>query len=194
MEINYIDDPRKIPQSDMPFHFVFSQQSTSGIAFLINWFTKANYDHMMQSINAGKFVTQDFGGYHEIPMDQYLKSGGMLKFVKLVNANESFNIAFRSTILNDLDKPWWTKIYDGGNIIGRIIGIKQISIPGTHDCSERGLSTVKRCLSYLPISDAAVINALPNWASPDDIDQCVKNHPEVFEIYGEWIADQGVII
>lgn len=189
-----IPDPRQIPQSEMPFHFVFSNQSTSGIAFLINWFTKANFDHVMQAIDAGKFVTQDFGGYHIVPMDQYLKKGGTLKFVKIVNATEIFNIAFRNTILNDLSKPWFTKIYDAGNILGRIIGIKQISIPGTHDCSERSLSTVKRCSHHLPDHDALVINSLPNWASPDDIDQCVKNNPDIFEIYGQWIADEGIIV
>lgn len=194
MEIQVINDPRTIPQSDMPFHFILSNQSTDLISWAIDWKTKSNFDHCMQSINAGKFITQDFGGYHEVPMDGYLKKGGTLKFIKITNANEIFNIAFRSAILNRLAQPWYKKTYDYFNIIGRAIGMPWLHLPGTYDCSEISLAIVKPLCSYLNIVDAGIINGIPNNASPDDIDEAVKNNPTVFTVVGEWSADEGIVV
>lgn len=192
--ISAVYDPRQIPQIDFPFHFILSNQATSLIAWAINWKTRSNYDHMMQSINEGNFITQDFGGYHEIKMDQYLKKGGELKFVTLRNANDNFNVAFRSAILNRLDQPWYKKLYDFGNIFGRAIGFPWLHIPGTYDCSEISLYIVKQCAVYLPKPDCDIIMAIPNTASPDDIDQAIKDNPNVFKIYGEWQSDEGVVV
>lgn len=194
MEINVINDPRKIPQSDMPIHGVFSNQATSLISFGIDWRTRSVYDHFMDSINQGKFICQDFGGFHEIPMDGYLIKGGQLKFVKLVNANEKFNIAFRSAILNHLAEPWYKKIYGFANVLGRAIGIPWLNIPGTYDCSMIGLKFWKDCCGYLPLKDSAIIMAIPNTASPSDLDDVVQNNPDIFSIYGEWSADEGVVV
>jgi hypothetical protein len=189
-----IKDPRTFTESDMPFHFVLSNQATDLVSFLIDWRTKSNYDHCMQAINPGKFITQDFGGYHEIPMDKYLKQGGQLKFIKITNATETFNIAFRSAILNRLAQPWYKKIYDFGNIIGRAIGLPWIRLPGTYDCSEISLFTVKQLTQYLKPIDAGCIALIPNNASPDDIDMAVKNNPTIFTVVGVWAGDEGVVL
>lgn len=191
--MNQITDPREIPQNDMPFHFVLSNQTTSLISFLIDWKTNANFDHCMQSINQGKFITQDFGGYHEIPMDQYLKRGGELKFIKITNATPKFNQAFRDGIIERLKQPWYKKIYDYGNILGRAIGINWIHLPGTYDCSEVSLYMIKKYSMYLLLHDQYIINTISDRTSPDDIDQVVKNNPTVFTLYGQWEADNGVI-
>ena len=189
-----IDDPRKIYQNDMPFHFILSNQSTSLVAWAINWKTQSNFDHCMQSINAGKFITQDFGGYHEVPMDSYLKRGGELKFIKIINATSSFNIAFRSAILNRLAQPWYKKVYDYGNILGRAVGLNWIRLPGTYDCSEISLAMIKKCATYLAQPDCNFLMSLPDNASPDDIDQAVKNNPDKLEVYGLWEADEGIVV
>lgn len=188
-----INDPRIIPESDMPFHFILSNQTTSLIAWAINWKTRSNFDHCMAQINPDKFISQDFGGYHELPMDRYLTKGGELKFIKITNATEQFNIAFRSAILNRLAQPWYKKIYDYGNILGRAIGLNWLRLPGTYDCSEVSLYMVKQCTMYLPKSTADFIMSLPNNASPDDIDQSVKNNPNEFTVYGQWQSDEGVV-
>lgn len=194
MPLNDINDPRTIPQTDMPIHLVLSNQTTSIISFGIDWNTKANYDHTMQSINSGKFICQDFGGYHEIKMDSYLKSGGCLKFVKLINANEVFNIAFRSSILNRLDRPWYMKIYDFGNVFGRAIGLPWLHIPGTFDCSEVCLYHLKQCAMYLPKLDSDIIMKISDRSSPADLDTIVKLNPKIFSIYGIWMGDDGVVV
>lgn len=187
-------DPRIINQVDLPFHFVLSNQTTSLIAWAINWKTNANYDHIMQSINTGKFVTQDFSGYHEVLMGGYMIKGGRLKFVKIIGASETFNIAFRSVILNRLVLPWYKKIYDYGNILGRAFGLNWIHLPGTYDCSEASLWVVRKCLAYLPKPTQDVILRISPQASPDDIDMAIKNNPSVFTVYGEWSADDGVVV
>lgn len=193
MNINNIEDPRLTTQADLPFHFVLSNQSTDLISWGIDWKTKSNVDHCMQQVNVGKFVSQDFGGYHEIPIDGYLKRGGYLKFVKLTNATEQFNIAFRSSILNHLADPWYKKIYGFANVLGRAIGFKNFTIPGTYDCSMIALNMVKKNAMYLLKFDSDLIMSLPNTASPDDIDQCVKDNPNNFTVTGIWQADEGVI-
>ncbi len=194
MQINQIDDPRLIPQTDLPFHFILSNQTTDLIAWAINWKTKSNYDHVMQAINQGKFITQDFGGYHEVDMKTYLKKGGQLKFIRLKNANEQFDIAFRSSILNRLSRPWHEKLYDWFNIIGRAFGLNWLHMPGTFDCSEIALYICKQNSMYLPKEDSDLIMSLANTSSPNDIDECIKNNPDKFITYGIWSADEGVII
>lgn len=192
--MNTIIDPRTFTQSDMPFHFVLSNQTTDLLSWAIDWKTRSNFDHCMQSINSGKFITQDFGGYHEIPMDGYLKRGGTLKFVKITNATETFNIAFRSGILNRLAQPWYKKAYDFTNIIGRSIGLNWLHFPGTYDCSEISLYMVKQYAAYLPKPTSDVIMSISSQASPDDLDQAIKNNPSELMIVGQWQSDEGVVV
>lgn len=189
-----INDPREITQDDLPFHFVLSNQATSLVAWAINWKTKANYDHCMDVINPGKFITQDFGGYHEVPMDQYLLKGGMLKFVKLTNANPSFNAAFKTAIQQRLAQPWWKKIYDYGNILGRAVGLNWLHLPGTYDCSEICLSVVRQCVAFLPVADSNLIMSINPQASPADLDDIIEANPSIFTIYGQWQADESTVI
>lgn len=192
--MNIINDPRLTPQGNLPFHFILSNQSTDLISWAIDWKTKSNYDHCMQQINVGKFISQDFGGYHEIPIDGYLKNGGVLKFVRLTNATEQFDIAFRSSILNRLSQPWYKKIYDYGNILGRAIGFKKLHLPGTYDCSEIALHIVKQNTMYLPKADSDMIMSLSDESSPDDIDNCIKFNPDKFTTFGIWSADEGITV
>jgi hypothetical protein len=127
-------------------------------------------------------------------MDGYLVKGGQLKFITLKNANEQFNLQFKSVILNRLSLPWYKKIYDLGNILGRAIGFTGWHIPGTYDCSEVSLWALKQCAMYLPIADSNIIMAIPNTASPADLDAIVQANPNVFSVYGEWSADDGVTV
>lgn len=192
MLINNISDPRQT--TELPFHFILSNQATDLLSWGIDWKTKSNYDHCMSQINAGKFISQDFGGYHEIPIDGYLKKGGQLKFVKLTNATDQFNIAFRASILNRLSQPWYRKIYDFGNVLGRAVGFPKWHIPGTFDCSEVSLYMVKQNAIYLPQDDRSLMMALPNTASPNDIDDCIKANPDKLTVVGIWSADEGVVV
>lgn len=189
-----IQDPRLLQQSNFPIHIVLSQQATSFIAWAINWKTKGNFDHIMLSLNPGKFIVQDFSGYKEIPIDGYLKKGGTLKFVRLTNANAHFDAMFRISVNNRLNLPWYRKLYDWGNILGRTIGLNWLHLPGTEDCSEDDLTHLKEASPYLPAADQTVINGISDRASPDDIDMCIKNNPSVFTVLGEWSADTGVVV
>lgn len=189
-----IQDPRQIPLIDLPIHIVLSNQATDFVSLLIDWKTRSNYCHAMCSINIGKFICQNFGGYNEIPMDGYLRKGGQLKFIKLINANDDFNRAFRVSIINRLKRPWFMKMYDFGNIFGRAIGLPWVHIPGTFDCSEVTLYHLKQASTYLPLKEATLIRNISDRASPQDLDAFVQLHPEIFSIYGHWQADEGVVV
>lgn len=188
-----INDPRLIPQLDMPL-IVLSEQKTDFVSFLIDWRTKGSWDHVMLSINQGKFVCQDFGGYHEIPMDGYLKKGGELKFVKLLNSNQEFINAFRKSVLDRLSLPWYRKTYDFLGIFGQAIGQPWIHTPGLEYCSVDVIRHLKNACQYLPLLDRNIIMAIPPESNPQYLDEVICMNPSVFSIYGQWDSDSGVII
>lgn len=190
--IDQIDDPRDISQKDMPL-IVLSNQSNSIVAWAINWRTSSNYDHAMLCINQGEFVTQGLT-YKSVPMKDYLIKGGQLKFVQLVNINDAFTQAFRASVSARLAAKWWHKIYDFPGIVGYAIGLPWIHTPGLEYCSVDVIRHIKNACGALPIHDQEVIMAIPNESSPMDLDNIIKNHPEIFKIYGIWSADIGITV
>lgn len=188
-----IQDPRLIPQTDLPV-IILAEKKNDFISFLIDFKTNSSYDHTMLSINQGKVFTQGFSGYHEIPIDGYLKEGGQLKFVKLLNGTEAFNNCFRSSVINRLNSPWYHKCYDFLGIIGQAIGCPWIHTPGLEYCSVDVIRHLKDACCYLPLADRNVILAIPPESSPKDLDMIIRANPQVFSIYGWWESDFGVIV
>lgn len=187
-----VQDPRLISQNDLPL-IVLSEQKNSFISFIIDWRTKGSFDHAMLSINCGKFACQSFSGYAEVDMKDYFIKGGQLRFIKLVNGNESFNQAFRSSVLSRLASPWYHKMYDFLGIFGQAIGQPWIHTPGLEYCSVDVIRHLKNAAKNLPDHDCQLILSIPAESSPQDLDNIICAHPEVFSIYGEWEGDIDII-
>lgn len=188
-----ISDPRTIPQADLPL-IVFSDVTYGWIAFLIKWRTSGDYDHVMISITKGKFICQDFSGYHEIPMENYLKKGNRLKFFSLVNITPSAIITLNHSINDRLKLSWWKKCYDWLGIIGQALGQEWIHTPGLEYCSEDVVRKLKNISPYLPQQDQTVISNIGNQWNPEQLEIYCQSHPETFKEYGKWEADDGVIV
>lgn len=192
MALNDIPDPRLIPQTDLPL-IVLANKTNDFIAGTINLRTNGSWDHAMTIINQGKFCTQGLT-YSEVPMEDYLKRGGQLKFIKLVNSNPEFNQAFKKAVLSRLGSPWWHKFYDFIGIFGQAIGMPWIHTPGLMYCSVVDIALLKASCIYLPSKDQQIINTIPNESSPQSLDDIFKSNPGIFATYGIYLSDEGIIV
>lgn len=187
-----ITDPRTIPQSDLPL-LVLANTTDNLIADAIDIRTLGNYDHAMVCIHQGKFCTQGLT-YSEVLMENYMKQGSQLKFIKLVHGNVAFNFAFNQAVLARLALPWYKKFYDFIGIFGQAIGQPWIHTPGLDYCSVVLVGYLKKCGLNLPFPDNNIIQNIPNESNPQNIDTITKANPSVFETYGIYLSDEGVTV
>ena len=187
-----IQDPRLIPQSDMPL-IVLSNNTKQEVSWLIDQRTNIPglppRDHAMLSINQGKFVWQSMGlwdAYKEAPMDPFLVDGGQLAFVQLVNNSPDFTKAFTKSVQKRLLAPPWQKTYDYLGVFGQLIGQNWIHTPGLEYCSVDVIRHLVNACPYLPKEDQLVINAIPRETNPEALWQIIVNNPNTFSIFGTW--------
>ena len=188
-----ISDPRTIPQNDLPLT-VLANQTNSIISSLIDWKTNSSVDHAMMYVTPGVFTSQAFPVYHNVPIEAYMKKGGRLKFVNFLHINGQAANALRNAVSARMALPWYQKMYDYLGIFGQAIGQPWIHTPGLEYCSVDVLRCWKTAAPYLPDLDRDLILSIPNESSPSVLDDYVKNHPEVFMVYGEYLSDDGVIV
>lgn len=192
-------DPNLLLQSQEPF-LVFCNQKDF-ISAAIDWRTNIKgilpFDHVMLSINSGKFACQSMGifdAYKEIPMDQYMIKGTQLVFVKLVNNSPDFTSAFTKSVQKRLTSPWWVTQYDYLGILGQAIGQDWIHMPGLEYCSVDVIRHLVNACPYLPKEDQLVINNIPRETNPEALWQIILNNPKTFLIYGIYDSKEGVTV
>jgi len=190
--MNTINDPREIPQSDLPL-LVLANTTSDFIADAIDIRTGGSWDHAMVCINAGKFCSQGMT-YSEVSMENYMKKGSQLKFIKIVDGGPAFNIAFRNAVQDRLKLPWYRKMYDFIGIFGQAIGCPWIHTPGLDYCSVADITLLKQAANWLPMVNDRVIKAIPDESNPQNIDNIAKANPTIFSTYGVYLSDEGVTI
>lgn len=186
-----ITDPRSIPQSDLPL-FVFSDNTTDLISFLITWRTRGAWNHAMLALNEGKFVWQGWT-YQEGKMETYMKKGSRLEFFTLVNMSPEVRILLTSYVVNKIKLPWYKKLYDWIGIFGQAIGLPKIHTPGLEYCSVDVTLALKTVAPALSPAEQYIINAIPDQINPQDLHDYFMKYPAIFRQYGEYEADEGVI-
>lgn len=187
-----ISDPRLIPVQDLPL-FVFSDNATDLIAFLITWRTKGIWNHSMLAHRPGLFAVQGLT-YKENPMSNYLKKGCRMDFYELVNMDSFINTKIYEYISNRLRMPWYKKIYDWVGIFGQAIGLPKIHTPGLEYCSVDVTNCLKSVAQFLPELDKSVILAIPNEVNPQELHDIMVSNPKVFKEYGYYESDEGIVI
>ncbi len=90
--------------------------------------------------------------------------------------------------------PWWRKQYDWLGILGQALHLPWIHTPGLEYCSVDLLRCWKAGAMFLPAHDRTVILGIPNESSPSDLNRWAGNHPEVFNVYAEYLSDDGVVV
>lgn len=180
-----IKDPRLILQSEEPT-IVLCNQANSFVGWLIDTRTQIpglfSLDHAMLSKDQGRFVRQDFTGYHDIPMEDYMIYGSRLYFVTLVNSNPEFIEAFNASVEARLAAKWYEKGYDFLGIFGQIIGQNWIHTPGLRYCSVDVIRHLVNACPKLPKADQLIINNIPPQSNPEFLGEVIVTNPAVFNV------------
>ncbi len=194
-----IKDPRTILENDEPLLIFCNEKGF--IADVIDWRTDIEgvhpWDHAMLSIDQGKFCSQFMGvfnAYREIPMENYMKKGVQLGFVKLVNNNADFTAAFKKSVQKRLTARWWVTMYDYLGILGQAIGFPPLHTPGLRYCSVDVIRHLVNACPYLLKSDQLVINNIPKETNPEALWKIILSNPQTFSIYGIYDSATGVTV
>ena len=181
-------DPSKIDEVDLPL-ITLSDNSSGLLEFLIKFRTKGDYNHIMWAHRTGFFASQG-NTYSESPASRYMKKGGRLKFYYVSGLSDTQKRLILSSIERKLNLPGWKKAYDWIGIFGQAIGIKKINTPGLNYCSEDVPYHLKFMAGHMAEGDTKrVIEAIPNHASPQELNEYFKQNPNVFVLWGKWEAD-----
>lgn len=187
-----INDPREIPQEDGPL-FISKDGTFDLISYLIKVRTQAEWNHSMLSRTKGKFVSQDLL-LNEKSMDLYMRNGTRLDFFTLVDINTRAIDAMNTYVNKRLSGAWYTKGYDFLGIIGQLIGIPAIHTPGLDYCSVFTLEVLRQMAPFLSDTSARVIMSMTRQSQPQQLHDMKINHPEVFNHYGMYESDAGVVL
>jgi hypothetical protein len=171
-----IIDPFKIRYEDIPL-VAFVDNSNNFFSWAIKWRTKGIYCHVMNLMNPFSLLSQELSGLKLIPIDKYLKRNIKIKFWKI-----KFDAKIKDLILKEMIKdsklPKYKTMYDFLGIFGQALGLKKINNPFKMFCSERNAK-------YLRIGDPD----FPYHLSPEEQNEYMKTKPELYEVYGYWIAE-----
>lgn len=181
-------NPEKI--TDAPL-IVLSDLTSGLVEFIIKKRTKGDYNHVMWLNRQGYFASQG-NTYSEAPISRYTKKNSRLKFYEVSGLTPVQKRLIQESIERKLKLPWWKKMYDWLGIAGQAVGVKGMNIPWFEYCSE----DVPHHLKYMASKGIPneseiykIIMGIPSHASPQDLNEYFKKHPDVFRVYGKWEAD-----
>ena len=180
-------DPLKIPKEDFPL-IVFSDKTYGIVEFLIKLRTRGRYNHVMWAIAPNTFATQS-GSFKLLPFKSYMQRGNRLKFVKVKCLDDGDKELIVSSTKVKSEKKWWKRSYDYLGIIGQALGIKKVNVNGLHYCSEDVVYHLARFSCFYDDNAQEVINSMPKHESPEGLNEYMKKHQDVFEVYGRWADD-----
>lgn len=126
---------RGIDIEQMPF-LVLSDNLHSLVSAEIKSHEQGCYNHLMWMITPGYFISQDFL-FHRVDIEKYLQ-WHRLKFWHNPNWSKVERFLIIGTIVKDLRLPWYKRLYDPLQIVGKKIGCDWLQIPGSCKiCSDR---------------------------------------------------------
>jgi hypothetical protein len=173
------NDIFNIPDSVLPMP-VFSDNMTSFFSCAIKAHEDGYYNHFMWLIGQNTFASQDWI-FTMDSVGDYLDRC-RLKFWYCHSWSESDRRKIKNSIIDDLGRPWWQRLFDPIAIIGQAIECPWIQTPGMDICSDKG--------KYLKIADPKYNLNRP---SPADINKWfIANsidHGGNYEVYGRYTPD-----
>jgi len=125
---------KRFPIKAFPL-LVLSDNLRSFISWGIKAHQHGNYNHMMWMHRPGFVISQGLT-LKEEPIDHYLKGNHRLKFWsgKDWRDDEKRALCGKFTLMPQL--PWYKRLYDPFQIIGKFFGIKWFQTPGLRICSD----------------------------------------------------------
>ena len=172
-----IIDPLKISTEDTPLIMLVDNRNAF-VSWLIKWHTKGEYNHICEMHRLGFLATQDPIGFHEVPIETYMKKNLFLKFWKFKNITLGQKTDWLHNIVAEIHKPWIKRRYDFVGLIGQLLNIRWINNTWTKYCSEMVRSHI---LEPLKLNIALHI-------TPSEFNDYF-NRDSNFEVYGYWFMD-----
>jgi hypothetical protein len=152
---------------------------SDNIRSLISWGIKVHesgcYNHAMILMPGGKFASQDLL-FRQVPVSNYFKRH-RLKFWHCPLWTVEQRRTMLANIYNDLDKPWYKRLYDPLAIVGQAIHCDWIQIPGIDICSDKG--------KYLRLVDPLYDL---NHPDPENLNRWLEKNRR-YQVYGRYVPD-----
>ncbi len=175
-------DPKNFTVDDLPI-IVLVDDLRSFIGWAIKSHTSGNYNHAFIMHKPGMCVSQDFSGFKQKSIEEYLKPGLMLKFWHQKDLSPFEKTRIFLAIENRSNLPWWRRTYDFlGTFVGQVVRIKWIQNPWQTFCSEQVN------IDYLLSTKAGASMGMKE-PSPSELDKVFKDFPDIMEVVGYWWGD-----
>lgn len=181
-------DPTTFKDEDLPL-IVLTDDRTGLIGWAIKWHTKGNYGHSFIMHRPGYCVSQDFIGFKEKPIGDYMKPNLMLKFWRIKNITPQEKIIINNAISARLKDRSGIFSYDFiGTFFGQLTGLRWFQNPWQEYCSEEVNDDLIKNVKGTDIMKLKNPN-------PSDLDRFftafsdTKNPPQVTECAGYWWSD-----
>lgn len=171
-------DIRNIPAEDLPL-LVLSDNIRSFLSWGIKMHQRGSYNHLMWMRKPGFFASQDTL-FKEVPVDKYLKGRHRLKFWSIHFSEGSKNFV-RNMIHTDLCRPWYKRLYDPLQIVGKLFRIPILQLPYTDICSDKA--------KYLRYIDRKFDTELDRHRSPSEINRYLQGREDSYFVYGRHVPD-----
>ena len=161
---------------------MLTRNTRSFIGSKISDTTKGFYNHFCWLVHPNRVASQDWI-FKEVPLDDYLNEKYVVKFVTDTRWDVSTKVRLLLKIREDLNKPWYRKLYDPLAIFGQWSGLKWIHFPGLEICSDKA--------KYLRAHDPNFNIPNPN---PTDINNFQKAHQktgsrEGYLVTARWLPE-----
>lgn len=172
-----IINPFEIPEEKTPLIMLVDNRR-SLIGFLIKNHSKGNYNHACCMYKPNKIASQDWVGYRERCLIDYMKPHILLKFWAIKDMTFHERAIWRGLMKADLDAPWARRRYDFLGCIGQLLGIPWLQNPHTKYCSE------KEALNLRSVFDMDI----PKYPTPSSLNKLFHTIPR-FELLGYYFQD-----
>lgn len=167
--MNIINDPNLINPINSPKLVFTSQDNIVSDAIELredgSWGLNLEVSHMMTMTEHGLFNCQAFGGFNKVPVSKYMVKGTTIVFIDFVNMTPQAYLAMCLIISERIGKQG----YDWLQIVGQVMGLDFLHMPGTEDCSEEGVREMKGLAPFLPQGDKQIIDSLSNQSTPQQV-------------------------
>ena len=170
------DEILKIPEEDLPL-MVLSDNMLSFISFGIKAREAGMYNHFMWMHKPGQFLSQGLW-LKEENVEKYLSGRHRLKFWTNKGWTGDEKSLLREVLREKAARPWYQTLYDPIQIIGKLLGISWLQIPGVVICSDH--------IDYISVVDK--FWQTQRHLSPPEINKLLKWNSD-YACYGRYMLD-----
>jgi len=172
-----IINPLALTADDLPV-IALEDNRNSFLGWLIKSHTKGDYNHAFIIHRPGYCVSQDFNGFKERPISDFMKDDILLKLWGYRGVTNTQRQSILTNINTELIKARSWLSYDYLGLIGQWFGFKGLNNPWQKYCSERVEEIIK------PLS-----LGLPLHPSPTDLNIFFNNHQPPMFVKGYWLSE-----